>query len=425
MPAMLWALILALGADPDVSPPAQGLHPKTLDHVRKCPLPDARERTKPLALAVSPSGQFGAVVNAAGKVFVLDLETGKLAAQIDGKNAQAAAFGRDNLLAIGTQRGGLVLCGDEKLKTQKAFDPMPSDQTGISALLFSPSGRLLAVQDNARLALVDVGEPRTIVVMTLPSEQVAGWAFDASERRLFVALEQGKVKVVDTSDGNVSQEIAKPPQVVEEKLEMPAIEPTGRFFAYRSGGRIRVFNTAGGARVEDLEPPLADAVDVQFLENGGYLAAFSHEEIRVWSTSTWKMERSLTVLSNETELIAAAAGTNRLVSVDGGVSTGSTIRVWGLRAKKEGDKRKAFLGVSWTETGGKIMVTRLYADSPAFRGGLKEEDIVVEVAGAKIDSIEAISAELLKHAEGDVVDIVVERAGKRETLKVTLGARIE
>ena len=44
MSAMLLALMLAL-SDPDVSPPAQGLHPKTLDHVRKCPLPDARERT--------------------------------------------------------------------------------------------------------------------------------------------------------------------------------------------------------------------------------------------------------------------------------------------------------------------------------------------------------------------------------------------
>lgn len=424
IPCMFWALMLAL-ADPDVSPPAQGLHPKTLDHVRKCPLPEPAERSKPQALAVSPSGQFGAVVNAAGKVFVVDLETGKLKAKIADKNAQTVAFGRDNLLAIGTQRGTLVFASDEKLQTLKSFDPLPTDQNGISGLLFSPSGRLLALQVSSRLALVDVAECKTIIEHALVGEQMVGLAFDAAERRLFVATEQGKVKVIDTSDGNVSQEIAKPPQIAEEKLEMPAIEPTGRFFAFKGSGRIRVFNTAGGARIEELEPALGDAQDLQFLENGSYLAAFSREEIRIWSTSTWKMERSLTILGNETELIAAAAGTNRLVSADGGVSVGSTLRVWGLKAKKEGEKRKAYLGVSWAESRGGVMITRIYADSPAARAGLKEEDFVKEISGVKIDSIDAISVELSKRGEGDVIDVVVERAGKPETVKVTLGARLE
>ena len=61
--------------------------------------------------------------------------------------------------------------------------------------------------------------------------------------------------------------------------------------------------------------------------------------------------------------------------------------------------------------------------SPAEQGGLKAGDIVIRFGGKTITNIYDYTDALGAHKPGDVVEIVVQRAGAEVTLKVTLGKR--
>jgi S1-C subfamily serine protease len=62
-------------------------------------------------------------------------------------------------------------------------------------------------------------------------------------------------------------------------------------------------------------------------------------------------------------------------------------------------------------------------DSPAARAGLREGDIIIQLADKKIQNIEDLTAALRDQNPGDEVAIVVLRAGKPVNLKTILKAR--
>ena len=96
-----------------------------------------------------------------------------------------------------------------------------------------------------------------------------------------------------------------------------------------------------------------------------------------------------------------------------------------LPALEEGrDVARAFLGVSTgTAADGDVTVRALTARGPAARGGLREGDVIVEVAGETVRESDDISSAVNSRRPGDEVRIVVERGGDRRTLTVTLGSQ--
>jgi serine protease Do len=62
------------------------------------------------------------------------------------------------------------------------------------------------------------------------------------------------------------------------------------------------------------------------------------------------------------------------------------------------------------------------AGSPAEKAGLKEGDIIVKVAGQSVDSTNSLQSLVGKHQPGDKVTLTINRAGKTQTVDVTLGA---
>ena len=66
-----------------------------------------------------------------------------------------------------------------------------------------------------------------------------------------------------------------------------------------------------------------------------------------------------------------------------------------------------------------IYVSRTALDSPAMAAGLQSGDIIQEVDGQSIRTLNAFRASLFNHAEGDVVEIKVQRPGKESYLSVT------
>lgn len=70
-----------------------------------------------------------------------------------------------------------------------------------------------------------------------------------------------------------------------------------------------------------------------------------------------------------------------------------------------------------------VRLAGVTAGSPAANAGLREGDIIVQMADRKIQNIEDLTAALQSRKPGDEVDITVLRTGQPVTLKATLRAR--
>ncbi|MBA3235191.1 MAG: trypsin-like peptidase domain-containing protein [Chloroflexi bacterium] len=68
-------------------------------------------------------------------------------------------------------------------------------------------------------------------------------------------------------------------------------------------------------------------------------------------------------------------------------------------------------------------VSGVESGTPAAKGGVKDGDIIVSVNDKIIDEEHPLDATLAQFSPGDVVNVVVLRDGKPETLQVTLGTR--
>lgn len=90
-----------------------------------------------------------------------------------------------------------------------------------------------------------------------------------------------------------------------------------------------------------------------------------------------------------------------------------------------GGSGNAFLGVQTEMRDGKIVVDVVVKDSPAEKAGVKKGDVLVKLAGASLNSIDDIPAQLKKKKVGDKVELELMRDGKPLTLQVTLAKRPE
>jgi serine protease Do len=67
------------------------------------------------------------------------------------------------------------------------------------------------------------------------------------------------------------------------------------------------------------------------------------------------------------------------------------------------------------------LVTQVAAGSPADRAGIKTRDVVVKVNDQVIDDTHPLKDVLRRYAPGDRISVAVHRAGKTQTVQVTLG----
>lgn len=71
------------------------------------------------------------------------------------------------------------------------------------------------------------------------------------------------------------------------------------------------------------------------------------------------------------------------------------------------------------------IINEVIEDSPADQAGLMDNDIVVAIDGASVETAEDLTATVKRHTAGDVVTIKVLRDGKEREFKVTLAERQE
>ena len=98
-----------------------------------------------------------------------------------------------------------------------------------------------------------------------------------------------------------------------------------------------------------------------------------------------------------------------------------------LPALERGEEpERAFLGVSSAPApDGGAEINGVVANAPAARGGLREGDVIIEIAGRPVRDPDDVSGVVNARRPGDEVRIVVERGGGRRTLTITLGDQPE
>lgn len=73
--------------------------------------------------------------------------------------------------------------------------------------------------------------------------------------------------------------------------------------------------------------------------------------------------------------------------------------------------------------GGGVKIADTRSGSPADKAGMKGGDVLVEMAGTRIENLYDMTYALQDHKPGETVDVVVIRNGERKTLRATLGSR--
>lgn len=96
----------------------------------------------------------------------------------------------------------------------------------------------------------------------------------------------------------------------------------------------------------------------------------------------------------------------------------------------EGDSRGygAYLGTvpdftAMEGTSGGVKLSDVRSGGPADKAGIKGGDVLVEMAGTRIENLYDMTYALQDHKPGETIDVVVLRGGQRTTLRATLGSR--
>jgi membrane-associated protease RseP (regulator of RpoE activity) len=84
-------------------------------------------------------------------------------------------------------------------------------------------------------------------------------------------------------------------------------------------------------------------------------------------------------------------------------------------------RNRPYLGVRLGERDGAVVLESVVEDGPAGEADLEDGDVVSSIAGVPIESRRDLRGVMRDHAPGDVVEVVVERAGREVRVQVTLG----
>jgi putative serine protease PepD len=83
----------------------------------------------------------------------------------------------------------------------------------------------------------------------------------------------------------------------------------------------------------------------------------------------------------------------------------------------------AYLGISMSEEAGRLVIGDVVPDSPADRGGLRQADVISEIMGRPIGSIDAVRSAVRARNPGDLLTVTLLRNGQSITANVILGER--
>jgi WD40 repeat protein len=282
------------------------------------------------AITFSPDGKLMAGAGMTGDILLWDAATGREVRRLEGRRClvRGLAF---------APKGDRLLCGDDAaarvwdVATGKALHTLDVEG-GVSAVAFSPDGRLVAAGSAKGAALVweaDTGKP--VHQLSGEGNYVHALAFSPDGRALLSAVLNGPVAVWDVTTGKPLPPLLLPGK--EHRLNSLAFSPDRKLLATGSGsGQIRLWEWPARKERWHVTAHPDTVQTLSFSPDGRALASGSAESaIRLWDVATGK---PLCPTAGHQERVTAVA-----YSPDGGtILTGAwdrTVRLWDAASGKE------------------------------------------------------------------------------------------
>jgi WD40 repeat protein len=227
--------------------------------------------------------------------------------------------------ALEWSRSGIVAWADfqsgVRAWSDRAGEPVDlgTDVDSAEALAFHPDGQRLAVSDSSSIHILDVQRRRSVRSLEVPSTTRTGIAFSPDGTRVAFASAEG----LALFDDRLRQQVRLAPLEQYTSAEYVAFSPDGRWIAAGLGGpqpTVKVWPASGGADAVTLDtnrltygpqPPA-------FSGDSRWLATFSKgESLMLWSTGSWKLERTWAVAGTGRAVAFAPQGSRLAIAADG------------------------------------------------------------------------------------------------------------
>ncbi|HEY0156633.1 MAG TPA: M20/M25/M40 family metallo-hydrolase [Thermoanaerobaculia bacterium] len=236
--------------------------------------------------------------------------------------------------------------------------------------------------------------------------------------------------------GGSSYFVANPPRPLDKTVAMINLDMVG---ALRDD-KLMAFGTESAAEWKPLVTRLASPLELTVTSGGdGYgpsdQTSFYARQIPVLHFFTGSHERYHTPDDDADAVNFAGAArvaelTSRVAaSLARGEVTPKYARASAAPAM-DGDSRGygAYLGTipdysAMESSSGGVKLSDVRAGGPADKAGIKGGDVLVEMAGTRIENLYDMTYALQDHRPGETIDVVVLRNGERLTLRATLGSR--
>jgi WD40 repeat protein len=273
---------------------------------------------------LSADGRTIAAATDDHRVTMWDAHTGQITARLESH--------ADWVRAVVVSHDGSTLCsgaGDRSLclwdaQRQEPLFPLPACENAIAAAAFHPNNQQVAVVGfSNRLTIVNTSTGQVSQELVCPCGDVRAVAFSADGERMAVAGRNGRIRVWNVTSGARERDI----ETDGRRIRALAFSPDGRWLAAAgSSPVIRILDATRGETVMSLNTRPAKVYSLAFVDHRRLATGGTDNRIRVWDLES---RQAVSQLAGHTGTVAALASSrDGSLLVSGSYDT--TLRIWHL-----------------------------------------------------------------------------------------------